>query len=290
MVTHGLNIAALARRTGVAADTLRKWEQRYGILQPERTPGGQRRYTERDVARVEWLRARLEEGYRIGEAARLLGAAHRPAGEAPADHVAAILAAAAQDDVAQVGARLDQAFALYKLDTVLEDVVEPLLREVGDLWQAGRLSVAQEHLVSEATRARLGHVLGDAGGGVRGTAVLACAPRERHELGLMSVAIALRNDGWRVAYVGADTPIADAVDLASRLSASVLGFSITVPDHLGPLRRALAKTPPPTGTTLVLGGAAASPAVAREVGGRHAAGDLGTLVRRVGIFPRTFAS
>src|SRR3712207_3874379 len=54
----GLNIAALARRTGVAPDTLRKWEQRYGVLRPNRTAGGQRRYTEADVARVEWLRAR----------------------------------------------------------------------------------------------------------------------------------------------------------------------------------------------------------------------------------------
>ena len=62
----GLNIAALAHRTGVAAETLRKWEQRYQILQPSRTAGGQRRYSERDVARVEWLRERLGEGYRIG--------------------------------------------------------------------------------------------------------------------------------------------------------------------------------------------------------------------------------
>src|SRR3954454_21203816 len=72
-MTTGLNIAALARRTGVAPDTLRKWEQRYRILRPTRTAGGQRRYSERDVARVEWLTARLAEGYRIGEAATLLG-------------------------------------------------------------------------------------------------------------------------------------------------------------------------------------------------------------------------
>src|SRR4051794_41287273 len=64
-----LNIAALTQRTGVPSDTIRKWEQRYGVLHPERTPGGQRRYSERDVARVEWLKERLHEGYRIGEAA-----------------------------------------------------------------------------------------------------------------------------------------------------------------------------------------------------------------------------
>ncbi len=69
---EGLNIAAVARRTGIGADTLRKWERRYGVLRPNRTTGGQRRYDERDVARVKWLRDRLAEGFRISEAAALL--------------------------------------------------------------------------------------------------------------------------------------------------------------------------------------------------------------------------
>ena len=68
-----MNIQAVAQKTGIPAATLRKWEQRYGVLNPERTAGAHRRYSERDVLRVEWLKARLAEGYRIGEAARLLG-------------------------------------------------------------------------------------------------------------------------------------------------------------------------------------------------------------------------
>ena len=66
-----LNIAALARRTGVPADTIRKWEQRYGVLRSaadERRPAP---LSDEDVARVEWLKARLADGYRIGEAAAL---------------------------------------------------------------------------------------------------------------------------------------------------------------------------------------------------------------------------
>ena len=68
-----MNIQAVAQRTGVPAATLRKWEQRYEVLKPERTAGAHRRYDENDVMRVEWLKARLAEGFRIGEAARLLG-------------------------------------------------------------------------------------------------------------------------------------------------------------------------------------------------------------------------
>ena len=75
------------------------------------------------------------------------------------------------------------------------------------------MTTAEEHLVSEAVRSRLGHLLADAGGGVHGVAVLACAPGERHELGLMMATIALRRDGWKVVYLGADAPLADALAL-----------------------------------------------------------------------------
>jgi MerR family transcriptional regulator, light-induced transcriptional regulator len=273
-VTRGLNIAALARRTGVAPDTLRKWEQRYGILRPERTTGGQRRYSERDVARVEWLRARLGEGYRIGEAALLLGKTDVTLARTTDEHVEAILAAARRDDVAEIGIRLDQSFALQPLDTVLADVIVPLLREVGRCWQRGDLSVAQEHLVSEAVRARLGHLVGDASGGVRGTAVLACAPNERHELGLMSLAIALRNDGWDVAYVGADTPISDAIELARRKSAAVLAISIAMTDRIGELVDAMHGATYGDGVALVVGGRAASTDVAQRIGAKYVGGEL----------------
>src|SRR3954454_20269165 len=94
-----LNIAALARRTGVPADTIRKWEQRYGVLRPERTTGGQRRYSEEDVARVEWLKARLSEGYRIGEAATLLGSVPLAAPASPDELRDAIGAAIVRNEL-----------------------------------------------------------------------------------------------------------------------------------------------------------------------------------------------
>jgi DNA-binding transcriptional MerR regulator len=241
----GLNIAALSRRTGVAPDTLRKWEQRYHILLPNRTEGGQRRYSERDVARVEWLCERLREGYRIGEAASLLGTLDVAPTRSSKDHLAALLAAEPE----QIGVLVDQAFALHGVDATLEEILTPLLQTVGDRWERGELSVAEEHFVSETVRSRLGHLLADAGGGVRGVAVLACAPGEQHELGLMMVAIALRRDGWKVFYLGADTPVADAAALARRESAHVLGISATtVP---------LADVPHVDGVPVIVGGRAA---------------------------------
>lgn len=249
----GLNIAALAQRTGVAPDTLRKWEQRYRILRPSRTAGGQRRYSERDVARVEWLLERLSEGYRISEAATLLGDVAVTPTRTPEAHLAAIVDAL--DDPTTVGVLVDQAFALHGVDVTLDRILRPLLHDIGERWARGELTAAEEHLVSEAVRSRLGHLLADAGGGVRGVAVLACAPGEQHELGLMMVAIALRRDGWKIVYLGANTPIAQAVELAQKHAARVLAISSTV-------------APPPDvpeldDVAVVLGG----PAVAGHTGG-----------------------
>ena len=265
-----LNIAALSRRTGVAPDTLRKWEQRYGVLEPARTAGGQRRYDELDVARVEWLRDRLAEGYRIGEAAQLLAGAPSAAGRTADELRTALLDAVDDADVGAVEGLLDRTFGLYATDRALQDIVAPVLRAIGDRWASGRVSVGHEHLFSEAVRARLERMLADTRGSVRGVAVLACAPGERHELGLLMLAVLLRADGWQVAYLGADTPVDDAIDLASALSARLLGVSVSMEANTAALEGLRA----PPGVTLVLGGPGASPAVASRLGTRNLGADL----------------
>jgi DNA-binding transcriptional MerR regulator/methylmalonyl-CoA mutase cobalamin-binding subunit len=282
----GLNIAALAHRTGVAPDTLRKWEQRYSILQPTRTAGGQRRYSERDVARVEWLSERLREGYRIGEAATLLGAAGSTGDPArsPAELVRGILYALEHGDAADIGVHLDQAFALNSVEATLAKVVGPLLETIGDRWQAGQLDIADEHLVSESVRSRLGHLLADTGGGVRGVAVLACAPGERHELGLMMAAIALRRDGWNALYLGSDTPAEAAVSLAARLSARVLGLSVSAQESGEALEEALRDVPRPAELQLVVGGGGSSARLAKRLSASLAPRELPAAVSALRAF------
>ena len=172
----GLNIAAVARRTGIGADTLRKWERRYGVLRPSRTSGGQRRYDERDVARVEWLRDRLSEGFRIGEAAALLETDHASAESSPAGLRDAIVAAVAETDTRRLAALVEQSFTLHDVETAVEEIVAPALRLIGDRWKEGAECIAEEHLLSEVVLERLRTLLGDRRPAVRGTAVLACAP------------------------------------------------------------------------------------------------------------------
>jgi methanogenic corrinoid protein MtbC1 len=281
MVSTGLNIAALARRTGVRPDTLRKWEQRYGILRPERTPGGQRRYGEADVARVEWLQARLAEGYRIGEAATLLGAsANRAVGRSTGELHDGILTALEEADADALEQLLDQTLVVFPLHRALAEVVFPALRAVGDRWADGHFTVAQEHLLSTAVRARLERLLADSRTSLRGVAVLACAPGELHDIGLLALAVALRADGWRVVYLGPATPYADAVGLAGRLGARLLCLSATTAESAAALEESAVAVPAPS-AELVVGGAAMAAERARRIGGRYLRGDVPAVIERL---------
>lgn len=273
----GMNIAALARRTGIPPDTLRKWEQRYGVLRPQRTGGGQRRYTELDLARVEWLRERLLEGYRIGDAAALLGDVDVGVGRTPAELRRELYGAVRDADVDAIGALLDQTFTLLSLEQALSRVLAPVLELVGDGWASHELSVAQEHLISSSVRARLDSLLADARGEIRGVAVLACVPEERHELGLLMLGTLLRADGWQVAYMGADSPLDDALDLAERLDAGAVCLSATLREHLASLKSVDVHPD----VTLTLGGAAATPTAARRLKGQYADGNLRRAVREL---------
>lgn len=263
-------IQKAAELSGVPVELIRAWERRYGVLQPARTAAGYRVYREADVALLRRLRELVDGGTAIGEAARLVprlreelaraarahpllagppgpaptpglrpapahaaGAAGGPGGAAPAPEVwrAALLDAAASLDQPAVSAVLDAALAAASLPAVLEGVVMPALREAGDRWHAGRFSVAQEHLLSQAVRGRLQALLqvaGPAEGLQVRHAVLACFPEETHELGLLGAAVRLRHAGWRVTLLGARLPLPELAPALRQLAPDLVGLSCVV--------------------------------------------------------------
>lgn len=276
-----LNIAAISRRTGIAPDTLRKWELRYGVLRPVRTAGGQRRYDETDVQRVEWLRDRISEGWRIGEAARMLDGSISVALEDPTELLDALVAASGDMDLVKLSAVLDQAFAVLPLEQALSDVVTPALYWTGEAWHRGDLSIAQEHAVSGKVRAHLDKLVSGGRGEIHGVAVLACAPGELHDIGLLMLAVVLRADGWRVEYLGADTPVDAAIALGETIGAEILCFSAARPEAVEALRDELGSEKHDTELTIVVGGAAMTAAIAKQLGVPYVDGTLDAAVKRL---------
>lgn len=206
--TGALRIGEFARRVGVSPELLRAWERRYALLQPIRTEGGFRLYTDDDAGRVERMKRALDEGFSAAEAARRAVAQERSQERAFDGARERLVAAAHAYDEATLHAILDEAFAGFALETVLQELILPALREIGTEWERGTLEVGQEHFASNLVRERLlalARLWGRGGGPL---AILACAPGERHDIGLIAFGLVLRSHGWRILFLGADTPLA----------------------------------------------------------------------------------
>jgi DNA-binding transcriptional MerR regulator len=218
----GLRIGELGRRVGVTPDVLRVWERRYGLLQPERTPGGFRLYSPVDEERVRAMLRYLAQGFSAAVAATMALRAPAPAPDPTRDGVMATGRAelqAALDDLEDVEAQavLDRLLSSFSIEAVLRDVVLPYLHDLGRRWEEGEISVGQEHFASAVLRGRLFGLARGFDLGVGPRALLACPPGERHDLGLLCFGIGLREHGWRVTYLGADTPVDTLRDIADRL-------------------------------------------------------------------------
>ncbi len=199
-------IGELARRTGTTADLLRVWERRYGLLRPERTAGGFRVYTDADAGRVERMRAALQRGLAAAEAARFALA------ETPEPVLLDALLQFSDERSQEI---LDEAFARLTVDGALTDVVLPTLRAIGDGWAHGEITVAQEHYAANLIRARLLALARGWDRGIGPRALLACAPGDLHDLPLICFGLALRHRGWRILFLGADTPLDVVADTAA---------------------------------------------------------------------------
>ena len=264
-VAGHVRIGELSRRTGVSPELLRAWEQRYELLHPTRSEGGFRLYSPQDEQRVATMRAHLERGLSAAEAARLTlteDTASAPAGERPVLELRAAALRAALDrlDESAAHAELDRLLSEFSLETVLRGVVLPYLRELGDRWERGDASVAQEHFASQVLRSRL---LGLARGWDRGTgprALLACVPGEQHDLGLIVFGLGLRDRGWRITFLGPDTPLDTLGETAATLQPDAVVLVARTPDrfeHSRAALRRLARTVP-----LWIAGGGATPKVA----------------------------
>ncbi|MDQ2666495.1 MAG: MerR family transcriptional regulator [Gemmatimonadota bacterium] len=241
--TPGHSIAVVAARTGLSPDVLRVWERRYAAVAPIRSAGNQRLYSDEDIARFQLLAAATS----VGRSIRTVASLSRDALEilvaeddrattkgahahAPNVDVAALEAAVALT-VAQDGAGLDRmlrrAIALNGLPAFLEVDAPALMRRVGDDWEAGRLTVAHEHLASAVVLS----ILLDA---VRSLPTAESAPRllvatltsERHAVGAALAAAVAAMEGWVVVHLGVDVPSHDIATAAIASGAHAVALSI----------------------------------------------------------------
>lgn len=271
----GCSIRLVAKRTGIAAGTLRAWERRYGFPKPERRPGGSRVYSERDIARLALVVRALDVGFRAGEVvplseadiAGLLRAARaRPlqstASRDADDVVARVLDALAADDIGTLSATLRAAATALGPRQFVTDVAHPLALRIGRAWESGEIEVRHEHLASACLTTQLRLLLAahdlETAPGPR--VLLTTLPGEPHVLPLDMVAVYLASWHAGPRLLGAETPPKQIAAAARGLSVDAVGISISaaaerpkVRAHVRELQRSL-----PPGTPLWIGGAGAS--------------------------------
>lgn len=275
---HPISVAA--ERSGVAAHTLRAWERRYGVVEPGRTEGGHRLYSDEDVGRLRLLRELTEAGRRIGRLAPLTTpellallredrAAAATSGRAETGADASGAADAYLEDAlaavrALEGEKLDgllrRAALALSVSAFLEDLVVPLMERIGQAWEGREIRPAHEHLASAVVTRIGGWLLDNVGSeGAAPRLAVATPAGHRHELGALGAAVSARSEGWRVSYLGADLPAADIALAARDTSARAVALGIAFPgdrqateEELRELRRRL-----PPGLPLLVGGAGA---------------------------------
>ena len=237
-----LRIGELSRRLGVSDHVLRAWERRYGLLRPVRSPGGFRLYSEDDERRVRRMQAHLARGLSAAQAARTaIGEDDASAAGAdtkaverrtgPIDEPGALARAMDEMDEPAAQAALDRLLAGFTVETVLRDVVLPYLHAVGERWERGEAVVAQEHFASNLLRGRLANLARGWGNGRGPTALLACPPGEEHDLPLLAFGIVLHRNGWRISYLGANTPLEDLTRTAAELQPDLIVLAAVTPER-----------------------------------------------------------
>lgn len=223
------NIGVVSRMTGIPVATLRVWERRYQFPSAGRTAGGHRLYSEQELARLRWVKSTIDEGMQTSQAIRALHSRERQ-GRIPELGTLAVepapqpllegasleifrkrfTQALENSEMERADQVLGEIIAIYPLENVLVEVISPSLAEIGEAWRNGRINVATEHLASAFVRQRLTMwlVTGPPTHPVR-PIVLACAPNDWHEIGLLMLGVLLRRRRWPVAYLGQAVPLPD---------------------------------------------------------------------------------
>jgi DNA-binding transcriptional MerR regulator len=293
------NLRAVTKETGLSPETLRAWERRYGVVRPQRTPGGHRLYSKRDIHKLKWLVERQEEGLSISRAVELWRNFEKEGQDPLASIQAEVLTPieasnleelrrawiSACKDFNEKSAEqvLSQAFAVAIPEIVVVEILQKGVAEIGQQWYAGQATVQQEHFASSLATRRLHALVAAAPPTSRAGRILsACPPGEDHEFALLLSTFLLKRQGWEVVYLGANVPL-EKMEATLRATSPnmVVSLAQTLPAaaslrDLGVLLQNL-------GTPLAFGGAIFSqlPELIAKIPGHYLGNEIADVPRRI---------
>jgi DNA-binding transcriptional MerR regulator len=219
------NLKAVIKEVGLSPATLRAWERRYGLVKPQRSPGGHRLYSRQDIEVLKWLVERQNEGLSISSAVEMWKTINEgDQNIAPQIHARVMVSSTDEAIIDELRDQwidaclafddhtanlvLDQAYAIAEPEMVSMKVLQKGLSRIGEGWYDGSISVQQEHFVSAIAMRRLNTILAATSAPTRTACILAaCPPGEEHDFILLMITYLLRRNGWNVLYLGSNVPL-----------------------------------------------------------------------------------
>ncbi|MBT5329640.1 MAG: cobalamin B12-binding domain-containing protein [Gemmatimonadetes bacterium] len=244
MKRHFIKVAML--RTGLTSHTIRVWEKRYNAVSPGRTETNRRLYSDDDIAHLHLLHQVTQGGHRIGDIAHLspdelhrlttvlpaqpnpLQVPHEIAGQQ--GYVDRALQSIRQLDAIGLEGELTRADSDFGHTQLIEQVIEPLMRRVGELWHEGSLRITDEHLASAVVRRFIDGIRQGLQTASDAPHLIVTTPTGQvHEMGALLVSVSAAAAHWRVTYMGPNLP-ADQIALVARHNgASAVALSLVYP-------------------------------------------------------------
>ena len=253
--TLGHPIKVVVRRTGLSAHVIRVWEKRYQAVVPARSETNRRLYSDEDIARLQWLQQAVQAGQSIGQIAGLATPdlvnlvhaeqaatplAQRPTdGEdkAPGEFLERALVAVQGLDAVSLEEQLVRASIALSQQHLLEEVVQPLMERIGQMWQEGTLRVSDEHMASAVVRSFIGNIQASFQVSEAAPHLVATTPAgQLHELGALLASVVATSEGWNSTFLGPNLPAEEITGAAVQKSAKAVLLSIVYPSddpHLG---------------------------------------------------------
>jgi excisionase family DNA binding protein len=231
-----LTTSEAAELLEVHPSTVKRWTDA-GELVSDKTEGGHRRIYLRDLLEFNggtwlapftpfeshvWLAVR--DALRHDDYARIVSLAYGWLLRGHAGRISAL--------VRDLGSRPDLPF-----ERLCDEAIQPLMEEVGMAWRDGRLRIGEEHLASHAVMEGLFQLTRDESRDDAPVAVVGSMEGNRHEIGALCIRILLERAGWKVHFVGADTPPDEFAALQRTRKADLVCVSFSPACPVGQMRR-----------------------------------------------------